>query len=157
MPAVTCVVRDFRSGDEQAARRLVLDGLGERFGFIDALLNPDFRTITAHYPQRGHVFLVAESAGRLVGTTGLVFESGRAARVVRVSVHSSERRRGVARTLLPCAARRASARGAEELRVATEPEWEDAVAFYRSEGFVPYDHDPVDVHMRRPLGARRRP
>ena len=36
-----------------------------------------------------------------------------------------------------------------ELRVATQPEWEGAVAFYRSAGFEPYDRDPVDVHLRR--------
>lgn len=146
-------VRDFRESDEFAARKVVLEGLGERFGFIDASLNPDLHTIAAHYPNQGHAFLVAESAEGLIGTTGLVFETSDRARLVRVSVDRSARRRGVARALLARATKRAADRGVVELRVATQPEWEDAVAFYRSEGFEPYDRDPIDVHMRRFVAA----
>jgi len=146
-------VREFRESDEAAARELVLEGLGERFGFIDATLNPDLHTIAAHYPHQGHLFLVAESGAGLIGTTGLVFEASDRARLVRVSVDRSARRCGVARALLARATERASVRGVLELRVATQPEWEDAVAFYRAEGFGPYDRDPVDVHLRRFLTA----
>ena len=147
-------VRDFRASDEEPARRLVLAGLGERFGFVDATLNPDLQTIAAHYPERGHVFLVAERAGRLVGTSGLVFEAPGRARIVRVAVDRRERRRGIARVLLDEVRRRALARGVRELRVATQPEWTDAVELYRSEGFVPYDRDPIDVHFRCGIAPR---
>lgn len=150
-------VRDFRQSDEVAARELVLAGLGERFGFVDASLNPDLHTIEAHYPAQGHVFLVAESEAGLIGTTGLVFEARARARIVRVSVSRSARRQGVARSLLALGTERAVERGFVEVRVATQPEWEDAVAFYRTEGFEPYDRDPIDVHMRRFLAAPEGP
>ncbi|MGI9432057.1 MAG: GNAT family N-acetyltransferase [Myxococcota bacterium] len=146
-------VREFRESDELEARKVVLEGLGERFGFIDASLNPDLHTIAAHYPNEGHVFLVAESAEGLIGTTGLVFEASDRARLVRMSVDRSLRRHGVARALLARATKKAVERGIVELRVATQPEWGDAVAFYRAEGFEPYDRDPIDVHMRRFVAA----
>ena len=137
--------------DETLARRLILEGLGERFGFIDEGRNPDLDTILEHYLLRGHRFFVAEQGGAVVGTAGLVFEAGGAGRIVRMSVAESHRRRGVARALLRFATRVAQSCGLGELRVATQPEWHDAVALYRSEGFVPFGRDEIDVHLRREL------
>ena len=76
------VVRPFETRDQTAARSLVLEGLGEHFGFIDESLNPDLDDIQASYPAAGHVFLVAESEGSIDGTAGLLFEAPDVARVV---------------------------------------------------------------------------
>lgn len=38
-------VRPFETRDQVAARKLILSGLGEHFGFIDERLNPDLDDI----------------------------------------------------------------------------------------------------------------
>jgi len=43
----------------------------------------------------------------------------------------------------------AGARGATQMIVYTQPEWPDAVGFYKAHGFEPFDRDEVDVHFRR--------
>src|SRR5215469_12477663 len=65
-------IRPFVPGDQDAARRLILAGLGEHFGFIDPSYNPDLDDIQANYVAGGHVFVVAELDGALVGTAGLL-------------------------------------------------------------------------------------
>ncbi|MFD2924052.1 hypothetical protein ACFS6F_09945 [Halobacillus naozhouensis] len=45
---------------EEKARGLILDGLLERFGYIDVTLNPDLKDIMSTYHNIGHVFLVGE-------------------------------------------------------------------------------------------------
>ena len=97
-------IRPFRPGDQDAARRLILDGLGEHFGFIDASLNPDLDDIWQTYVLAGAPFAVAELDGELVGTGALVAERapGRLAtgRIVRVSVSPHHRRLGIGRRLV---------------------------------------------------------
>ena len=41
------VVRRFAPADQDAARRLILEGLGAHFGSIDESLNPDLDDIAA--------------------------------------------------------------------------------------------------------------
>ena len=94
------VIRAFAPSDQAAARRLILEGLAEHFGAVDETRNPDIDDIAANYVDRGHLFLVADDAESLVGTAALVFEDGASAQVVRVSVASRWRRRGLARALV---------------------------------------------------------
>lgn len=148
-------IRPFQPGDQAAARRLVLAGLGEHFGFIDETLNPDLDDIAGHYVDAGHCFFVAKLAGRIVGTAGLLFESGAAARIVRMSVDRHVRRRGIASALVDACRRAAQDRGARELRAFTEPHWPDALGFYTSLGFAECGRDPIDVHLRLPLDNDR--
>ena len=93
-------IRAFAPSDQAAARRLILEGLGEHFGAVDGSCNPDIDDIAANYIGRGHLFLVAEDALGLVGTAALVFEEGASAQVVRVSVAPCWRRRGLAKALV---------------------------------------------------------
>jgi hypothetical protein len=65
------LIRPFAPADQAAARALILEGLGEHFGQIDPALNPDLAEIAAFYLARGHLFLVAEADGMLVGTGAL--------------------------------------------------------------------------------------
>ncbi len=155
-------VRPFQPADQAAARRLILDGLGEHFGFIDETLNPDLDEIAAHYIDTGQRFFVAELEGRIVGTAGLHFEPisprmgvGEAARIVRMSVDRSNRRRGIASALVDACRQAAQEHGARELRAFTEPHWPDALGFYTSLGFVEYGRDPIDVHLRLSLASDR--
>lgn len=143
-------VRAFRRGDQSAARALIEDGLGEHFGFIDREANPDLIDIAASYGGPAGAFLVAEVGGEIVGTTGLLFEGDRV-RLVRVGVERAHRRGGIATALLDKGIELAAARGARELIVYTQPEWLNAMAFYRKHRFTPYGRDDVDVHLHRSI------
>ena len=78
-------IRPFRVEDQQAVQGLILLGLGEHFGQIDPQRNPDLADIEANYRQAGHAFFVADAAGQVIGTGGLLRESAVVGRIVRVS------------------------------------------------------------------------
>jgi ribosomal protein S18 acetylase RimI-like enzyme len=142
------IIRAFRASDQPAARALIEEGLSEHFGFLDREANPDLDDIESSYSHARGAFIVAEIDGKLVGTTGLVLEDERA-RLVRVGVDRTHRRSGVASELLDKAIELAAAAGARELVVYTQPEWADAMAFYRAHGFTQYGRDDIDVHLKR--------
>jgi ribosomal protein S18 acetylase RimI-like enzyme len=144
------MLRAFRASDQQAARALIEEGLGEHFGFVDRDANPDLIDIATSYSEPSGAFLVAEIDGRIVGTTGLLLDP-RQARIVRVGVARGLRRSGIASALLAKAIELAAAAGIHEVIAYTQPEWTAAVAFYRAHGFTPYGRDDVDVHLRRSI------
>ncbi len=137
-------IRPYRAADQQAARQLILDGLGEHFGFVDEELNPDLDHIAASYA--GELFLVADQAGVLVGCGALIYEGDGIARVQRMSVRRPFRRQGIAGAILDRLI--AEARLLERWRVVLETGfWEDSVGFYTSKGFVPTSQDPWGYNM----------
>ena len=75
-------IRPFVPHDQIAARQLILNGLGEHFGWIDETRNPDLDDIAANYIQHGNVFVVAKLGGALVGTGGLITVDASTARTV---------------------------------------------------------------------------
>ncbi|MCB0713235.1 MAG: GNAT family N-acetyltransferase [Ignavibacteriae bacterium] len=143
------IVRPFRQQDQVEARNCILEGLGEHFAFIDELRNPDLDDIGRTYAPPESFFIVAQGeGGEIVGTGCLVPESGEEGRLVRMSVALQHRRKGVARQILNEIIAEGIRRGMKSLVVATEPDWENAVGFYRASGFVPYGADDVDIWMR---------
>jgi ribosomal protein S18 acetylase RimI-like enzyme len=148
-------IRPFTAADQAAARRLILDGLGEHFGFVDETCNPDLDDIAANVVGRGHLFLVAFIGVELVGTAALllvlsgveVFENARAGRIVRVSVERDHRRQGIGRALVARLVDAARARGLARLWMETNDDWTDTIAFYRRCGFVEYDRRAGNVYM----------
>ena len=147
------VVRTFEARDQEAARNVILEGLGEHFGVIDESLNPDLDDIQASYISSGQVFLVSESEGSITGTAGLLFEIPGVARIVRMSVRSSLRRNGIATALLGALIKETQARSLSALVAHTEPHWTDATSFYKRSGFEQFAEDDVDVHLRLKLSA----
>jgi GNAT superfamily N-acetyltransferase len=143
-------VRPFRASDQAAARALIEAGLGEHFGIVDHNANPDLVDIAASYATP-NAFFVAELDGTLIGTTGLIVGADKG-RLVRVAVAGTHRRAGIATTLMDYVATFAHRLGLLELIAHTQPEWPDAMSFYRSLGFTPYGHDEVDVYLRRRVG-----
>ena len=136
-------LRPFTPADQQAARALILEGLGERFGYIDETRNPDVDDIAAEYLAQGHVFLVAEQAGALVGTGALRCEpdepdgtDAMPCQLVRVSVRRDLRHQGIARALVAALLTEARARGRRRVWVETNAGWRDAIALYERLGFV---------------------
>ena len=92
----------------------MLEGLREHFGFIDQSLNPDLKDIEVSFIASGHNFFVADQNGQIVGTVGLLYESGRA-RIVRMSVLKEYRKSGIASVLLATCIEAAKAEGFAEI------------------------------------------
>ncbi|MFQ5596129.1 MAG: GNAT family N-acetyltransferase [Anaerolineae bacterium] len=141
------MIRRFEPGDQDAARRLILAGLGEHFGWIDETCNPDLDDITANYIEPGHVFVVAETDGELVGTGALIAEHKDIGRIVRMSVSRTHRRKGIGRTLVAHLLDVARQKDFSQVRVSTEHDWKAAIGLYKCCGFTEYNRDDVDVHF----------
>jgi ribosomal protein S18 acetylase RimI-like enzyme len=147
-------IRAFVPTDQTAARALIEESLGDHFGYVDRAANPDLVDIQASYSSGA--FFVADSGGEIVGTTGVIVEANRC-RMVRVAVARRARRQGVASALLERVLAFAEQRGLAEVVAHTQPEWPDAVGFYRAHGFQLYGRDEVDVHLRKALPVRQAP
>lgn len=140
-------VRPFRREDQESARRLILKGLGEHFGFIDETLNSDLNDIAASYLDQGHLFLVAEHEQRLIGTGALLIYPDSSGQIVRVSTDSAYRRAGIARTLCQQLISYAQQRALRMLKVETNDDWYDAIRLYQKLGFVEYLHQQGGVYL----------
>ncbi len=140
-------IRPFQAKDQKAARQVILDGLGGHFGYIDESLNPDIDDIMASYIVPGHVFVVAEVRGNLVGTGALAIEREDIGRIVRLSVQSEHRRKGIGSALMRHLVGIARHSGLKRLLVETSNDWHDAIGLYMSCGFLEYRRDDVSVYM----------
>jgi ribosomal protein S18 acetylase RimI-like enzyme len=145
------IIRPFTPSDQAAARRLILEGLGEHFGAVDETRNPDIDDIAANYVGRGHLFLVAEDAPGLIGTAALVFEGSATAQVVRVSVAPRWRRRGLAKALVMRLIEAGVARGLVRLWMETNDDWQPAIELYRACGFAAFDYRDGNIYMELDL------
>ena len=77
-------IRLFEPPDQSAARRVILEGLRQHhLEEFDETRNPDLDDITATYVDAGHLFVVAEVAGQVVGTGVLKAEGERTGRIER--------------------------------------------------------------------------
>jgi GNAT superfamily N-acetyltransferase len=140
-------IRPFQAKDQEAARQVILDGLGGHFGYIDESLNPVVDDIMASYIVPGHVFVVAEVRGNLVGTGALVIEREDVGRIRRVSVQRGCRRKGIGSALVKHLVGIARHRGLKRLLVETNNDWHDAIRLYKHCGFMEYERDDVSVYM----------
>ena len=145
-------VRPFVESDQAAARRLILAGLGEHFGWIDESLNLDLNDILASYVTSGHVFVVAEQGGEVVGTGALIEEEPVVGRLVRVSVGSRHRRQGIGRGLVEHLVAAARERGYRRLLVETNDDWDDAIGLYLDCGFVEVEQPVGHRHLALEVG-----
>jgi ribosomal protein S18 acetylase RimI-like enzyme len=140
-------IRAFESADQQAARSLILTGLGEHFGFIDETLNPDIDDIQRQYIDQGFTFVVVELGADLVGTGALIAESDEDSRMVRVSITSTCRRMGIGRRVVEHLVNVARQRGFARVLVETNNDWWDAIGLYRACGFTQYARDDESVYL----------
>ena len=127
------VVRPFQAEDQPAAKELILASMIEHWGWLDRTKNPDLDDIAASYADGA--FLCAWLAGELVGTGALVPEREGVARIVRMSVAASMRRRGIGTKILQGLCECARSAGYRQLVLETTARWEDAIAFYEARGF----------------------
>ena len=147
MCVCTVRIRLFQPGDQEQVRNLILEGLGEHFGRIDPTLNPDLDNINASYVQTGHLFVVVESAGQIIGTGALIHEEGNDGRIVRVSVAPAFRRTGLGQQLVEYLLQAARERQFGRVLVETNLDWYAAIRLYHRCGFREYARDDESVHL----------
>jgi GNAT superfamily N-acetyltransferase len=141
------VIRPFEPTDHDAAKDLILQGLGEHFGFIDFTKNPDLNDIQGTYVESGHVFLVAIVDGRLVGTGALTQDTETRGRLVRISVDRQGRRSGLGSRIVKDLLQVARSRGYHEVCLETERGWIEVIRFYHTLGFGTVEEQDGRVHM----------
>ena len=134
MSGGTVEVRELRPELADAARSLILAGLGEHWGHVDPALNRDLDDLSATYAT-GSV-LVACDGKRVVGTGTIVPRGHRSAEIVRMSVASAYRRTGLGRRLVLELVERARGWGMDRVVLETSAHWTDVVEFYLRCGFV---------------------
>ncbi len=97
---------------------------------------PELRAIATSFKAGRGRFWVAENAGRIVGSVGLVPAAEAGARELRkLYVAADLRRRGLASRLLVLAEGEAKARGADVLELWTDSRFHEAHAFYARAGY----------------------
>jgi GNAT superfamily N-acetyltransferase len=144
-------IRPLRESEQDEARRVILDGLGEHFGRVDESCNRDLEDIAASYLAAGHPFMVAETGAQLVGTGALVIERGNCGRVVRVSVARAYRRQGIGRALVARLVSIARQGGLARLWVETNDDWHEAVGLYLHFGFREFAREAGNVYLELDL------
>jgi GNAT superfamily N-acetyltransferase len=132
-PSPDIRIKPFHKDDQDAARSLILKGLGERWGWINETINPDLDDIATTFAEG--LFLTAWHGETLVGTGGVIPEDHHSFRVVRMSVERSYRRNGIATKILDELVSFAKTKRIPQLVLETTSTWKDAIAFYQQYGF----------------------
>ena len=141
------IYRQFEVRDQDAARQLILNGLGEHFGFIDETRNPDLDNIQENYIARGATFLIAQLNECIVGTGALLEQGPTLGQIVRMSVDRAYRRHGIGRTLMHHLLEVAYQCKYVQVQLETNNDWYDVIDFYKSLGFVMDEWTPHNVYM----------
>ena len=142
-------IAPFRSGDQTAARQLILDGLVEHWGWLDTHKNPDLEDIGASY--LAGFFLVARCDDGVVGTGAFIPVGGAVVQIVRMSVERSMRRQGLGRRILDELCARAWHTGYRRAVLETTEFWEEVIAFYLRCGFSVTHRRNSDVYFAMDL------
>ncbi|CAN5894218.1 hypothetical protein BH23ACT2_BH23ACT2_29330 [soil metagenome] len=146
------MLRDFRPSDQRGLRRLILEGLRDRWGeAFDASVNPDLSDFVANHLDRSAEIVVIESNGEIIATGTLINNDGTTGQIVRMSVSAAHRRQGLARRVVEELVRRARRRSMSEVRVLTDTPWTSAVELYRACGFTEVGRVGTDTHFVMPL------
>ena len=117
---------------QDAFRDLVLDGMAERWGVVDASLNTDLVDIDRYYVN--DCVLVALDGDTVVGT-GILLLRGAQGVIVRMSVHPRHRRKGIATQVLAGLVNYAKRCDVRHIVVETNADWVGARSLYETFGF----------------------
>lgn len=136
---------------QEQAKALILQGLEERWGTINPALNPDLNDI-AHSYADGY-FVLAFVGEQLVGTGALIPEEQAISRIVRMSVHQTHRRKGIAQAILHHLIMQAKKQGDKTIVLETTANWQSAILFYQQAGFQSLGVWNGDHHFCLPLSG----
>jgi len=126
-------ITPFEKEYQNETRALILQGLGEHWGWIDEDINEDLEDIASYY--RDGLFVLAWIDNNLVGTGALMPEDKGVVRVARMSVLESYRRQGIGNKILNYLISQARSMGCHLIVLETTSTWTDAIAFYKDYGF----------------------
>ena len=127
-------MHELRPDLEDAARSLILAGLGEHWGNVDPALNRDLDDLAV--TDADGTVLVACDGARVVGTGTIVPRDQRSAEIVRMSVAPAYRRTGLGRRLVDELLECARGWGMDRVVLETSAHWTEVVAFYLRCGFT---------------------
>jgi putative acetyltransferase len=139
----------FHPSDQAAVKKLILAGLVEHWGFLDAAKNPDLEDIATSYAEA--TFMVARLNDRIVGTGALVPHGDGLVEIVRMSVVKEMRRQGVGRSILEALLEQARALGFRQVILETTATWHEVVEFYQRCGFQVTHHQDGDVYFMKDI------
>ena len=97
---------------------------------------PDLADVEESFLAAGGDFVVAELDGLVVGMCGFLPTSSSEVEILRLRVHPALRRRGIARSIMEDLGGRAAKAGFAEVHLNTATNQPEAVAFYRSLGYL---------------------
>lgn len=153
--------RPYAKADEEAVIAHILAIQQGEFAVpVTAEEQPDLRAVAEVYQSGTGGFWVAEMAGRIVGTIGLIgFGTGEGAlRKMFVAAEARGRELGVAAGLLAILIEHARANGISGITLGTVEKLHAARRFYEKNGFFTVDPEdlpegfprmPVDTHFYR--------
>jgi len=136
---------------QDSARQIVLEGLGEHFGYIDEHINTDLEDICANYTQKGDKFFVGLIEEKVVATGALMKEEKGIGRIIRMSVSKEQRRKGLASQMLKYIIDSAKKEGYTGLVLSTEHNWHAAIKLYEKFGFQKYSVTEIDLNFSMDL------
>jgi GNAT superfamily N-acetyltransferase len=148
-------IQPFQRADQNEVKDLILAGLGEHWGSIDSKRNPDLDDIITSYT--GAVFLVAHLDGQLAGSGALMPRSQTKAEIVRMSVARNFRRQGIGRLILKHLLEHARKVGFKEIVLETTATWQEAIQFYKDNGFQVTHFQDGDIFFRLLLPKQMEP
>jgi len=111
-------------------------------------VDKELEQLAARFDGTSSLILVASDDETMVGAVGLRRLSGRDVELSHMYVRPDRRRRGLGRALLDAALATAADLGYERVRLETVAELVEAIALYRSAGFV-----PVEPYQPPPLAT----
>jgi len=111
-------------------------------------VDEELEQLAVRFDGRRSLLLVASDDGTMVGAVGLRRMSDRDVELSHMYVRPDRRRRGLGRALLDAALATAADLGYERVRLETVAELVEAIALYRSAGFV-----PVEPYQPPPLAT----
>jgi len=139
----------FQPADQSEVKSLILSGLADHWGTLDPARNPDLNDIKLSYANA--VFLVARLNERIIGTGALIPRSEKIAEIVRMSVASDQRRKGVGKMILQKLVDQARLDGLDKLILETTESWSEVIEFYLRLGFQITHHLNGDVYFEMDL------
>jgi putative acetyltransferase len=144
-PSHDISILPFQPEDQGEVKRLILAGLAEHWGTLDLNKNPDLNDISRNYAKA--VFLVARLNDQIVGTGALIPKSDDTAEVVRMSVVTNMRRKGIGRKILQRLYDHAKTNGYKRLVLETTGTWHEVIEFYKRFGFQITHYLDGDVYF----------
>jgi putative acetyltransferase len=135
----------FKPAYQAEAKNLILAGLVEHWGTLDPTKNPDLDDISSSYAN-GQV-LVAIHDEEVIGTGAIVPKDNKTAEIVRMSVATNMRRKGIGKVILNQLCDYARSIGCRRVVLETTDSWHEVIAFYKRYGFQITHYLDGDVYF----------